>query len=117
MTLNLPKLTTAFDCAPIDYPGLVVTFWLNPTNANYEAPENGKPWESTYWMGLARLIETISIPAEFTTDGKPLLLEISDGKAAYDLAEMDGFDFQIVQWATNRFQEQRRARLEAELKN
>ena len=117
MRFKLPKLTTDVDCEPIGYPGLTVTFWLNPTGETYEPPQDGEPWESAYWYGLGRTIERVTVPAEMTESGEEQVIEIPDGKALYELVDAPGFDYQIIIWSLNQYQEQRQARLQAELKN
>ena len=117
MRFKLPRLTTEVDCGPLGYPGLVVTFWLNPTGEQYEAPEDGEPWESTYWYGLGRTVESITVPGEMTESGEDVVIDIPDGKALYDMMDAPGFDYQIIIWSLNQYQAQRQARLEAERKN
>jgi hypothetical protein len=117
MKFKLPRLYTNVDCEPIGYPGLLVRFWLNPTGEHYEPPENGEAWESSYWYGLGRAIQSITIPAEMTEDGEDVVIDVPDGKALYELVDTPGFDYQIVIWALGQYQEQRQARLQAELKN
>jgi hypothetical protein len=117
MGFKLPRLTTDIDCGPIGYPGLTVTFWLNPTAEQYEAPEDGEPWEAVHWWAQARIIERITVPGEYTEDGAGLVLEIGDGQALYDLMETPGFDWQILVWAREQYGRVRQERLQAEIKN
>lgn len=117
MEFNLPRLTTDIDCEPIGYPGLRVTFWLNPPRVDYDPPEYGEPWESVYWWGLGRILERLTVPAEYSGDGAEQVIEIPDGQAVYELVDAPGFDWQIVVWATAQYRQQRQERLRSETKN
>lgn len=119
MRFNLPKLTTDIDCEPIGYPGLTVQFWLNPTSPaeRYSPPDNAEKWESAYWVGLARAIESITIPPSMTDSGKPLVIPIDSGKTLYNLMDEEGFDWHIVLWAVDRYTDERQERLKTEIKN
>ena len=117
MAFKLPKLTTDVDCEPIGYPGLLVTFWLNIVPDNYEAPEDGQPWETPLYHTLARMIERITFPEGMTDSGEEEVLEIDD-KSIYDLLTTpNGFEHAIITWAQSQYQDQRAARLEASAKN
>ena len=117
MAFKLPKLTTDVDCAPIGYPGLKVTFWLNVTFEEWKPPEDAQPWETVFYRGLARAIERVTFPSGMTDSGEAEVWEISDAKALYDLMNAEGFDQTIIIWSQSQYQDQRAARLEAEAKN
>jgi hypothetical protein len=117
MPFKLPKLTTDIDCGPIGYPGLVVTCWLNVTAEQWEPPEKAEKWETLFYHGLARVFERFTFPPEMTDSGEAEVYEIPDARALYDLLNEPSFDQAIVIWAQSIYQDQRQARLEAELKN
>lgn len=117
MGFKLPKLLTDIECEPIGYPGLVVKCWLNITYDVWKPPENGQEWETPYYYGLARMIESVTIPAEFTDTGKALVCTIDGPRAMYDLMATPGFDQTIIIWAIEQYQRQRQERLQAEIKN
>jgi hypothetical protein len=117
MGFQLPRLTTEIDCGPIGYPGLVVTCWLNVTYEDYKPPEKAKEWETQWFYGLGRILEAVTFPATMTDSGEPLIVTLSDARAVYDLAQTEGFDQQIINWALEQYRLQRQARLEAEAKN
>jgi hypothetical protein len=120
MGFKLPRLTTDIDCGPIGYPGLLVTCWLNMTYTDYEPPDErdpGRPWDTPYYYGLARVIDTITVPAEFTDSGKQVVIDVRDSQVMYEVLTTEGFDQQIVLWAIDQYQSQRQDRMQAELKN
>lgn len=117
MGFKLPKLTTEIDCEPLGYPGLIVTCWLNPTYLEWEPPEKPQKWDTEYYYGLSRLIETITIPAAFTDNGRAVVAEVKDARAMYELLRTEGFDQTIVTWAIDQYQQQRQERLRVAAKN
>jgi hypothetical protein len=117
MGFKLPKLLTDVDCEPIGYPGLVVQCWLNLTYDDWEPPEKPQAWETTYYYGLARMIEAVVIPAEYMDNGTALTCTIDGPRAIYDLLETPGFDQTIILWAIQQYQRQRQERMQAETKN
>lgn len=119
MALKLPRLQTTIDCEPLDYPGLEVVFWLNVTQPEqeWEPPEMPQAWDTMWYHGLARMIERVVIPAEFTDDGEELVIELADAEAVWKLERMPGFDPAILPWAIREFQAERSKRLEAERGN
>lgn len=117
MAFKLPKLTTDIDCGPIGYPGLVVRCWLNVTYDDWEPPEKPEKWDTLYYYGLGRLLETVLIPGEYTESGEAETVELPGGKAVYDLEHTRGFDAVILTWAVEQLGRERQARYRAELKN
>jgi hypothetical protein len=117
MGFNLPKLTTEIDCEPIGYPGLVVTCWLNPTYIEWQPPEKAQKWETEYHYGLARIIETITIPADYTDGGRQAVIQVTDAKTMYEVLKTEGFDQTIVTWVVEQYQQQRQERLRVAAKN
>lgn len=130
MAFKLPVLTTEVDCAAIDYPGLTVTFRLNPPTVKYEPPWAGvedqkkrremqaaEPWASEYYFALARQIERVTVPGALTDSGAPEVVEIRDGRDLWDLEHRPDFDMQILLWAARQYARLRNERLAAEVKN
>ena len=117
MAFKLPRLTTDVDCEPIGYQGLVVTFWLNVDPEEWEPPEDGEPWESMFYHGLGRVIESVTFPADMTDGDEPEVWEIPDGAALHELMNAAGFDQAIIIWSQSQYQDQRAERLQAEVKN
>lgn len=117
MAFKLPRLTTDVDCEPIGYPGLLVTFWMNVSVEEWEAPEKGEPWETLFYHGLGRMIERVTFPEGMTDSGEAEVVEIPDARALYDLMNAAGFDQTIIIWSQSQYQDQRQARLQAEVKN
>jgi hypothetical protein len=117
MGFKLPKLTTEIDCGPIGYPGLIVTCWLNPTYLDWEPPEKPQKWDTEYYYGMARIIETLTIPADFTDSGQQVVIQVKDAKTMFDVLRTEGFDQTIVTWAIGQYQEQRQERLRVAAKN
>lgn len=121
MPIKLPRLTWALDCEPLGYPGLVVTFWLNPPRMEDEDLEpkvkKSGAWDTAFYRSLAIVVDEVQIPAEYTVAGRSEVVEVPDAKALYELERGEGFDPQILLWAANRYQEQRLERLRAESKN
>ena len=117
MAFKLPKLETDVDCEPIGYPGLTVTFWLNIQPDDYEPPEDGQPWDTLFYHGLARLVQRVTFPPTFTTSGEVEVLEIDSAEAMYDLLMDESFEQAIIVWAQGQYQEQRQERMAASVKN
>ena len=119
MALQLPRLKTSIDCAPLEYPGLVVEFWLNVTQPEreWEPPDEPEPWDTLWYHGLARMLERVIIPPAFTTDDNEIIIELPDAEAVWHLERMPGFDPVILPWAIREFQTVRAERLEGERKN
>jgi len=134
MAFKLPTLTTAIDCEPIGYPGLLVTFRLNQVLEDYEYPwesiedekarvkERAKvlekePWRSEFYYGLSRMMVSVTFPPEMTDTGRAETLDITNERAAYELMNTPGFEQAIIIWASQQYQKQRADRLKAEVKN
>ena len=126
MPIKLPRLTWGLDCEPIapEYTGIVLTFWLNPPMETSEEAEKvseskqgRKPWETPFLRTLSLVLDSVRIPAGCTTDGQALTVEIPDEKALYDLQHDQGFDPQILLWASTQYQTKRIDRLREATKN
>jgi hypothetical protein len=117
MAFQLPKLTTVIDCGPIGYPGLEVKFWLNLTYQDWAPPPDPLPWETQYFTALARMIESITFPAEMTNTGGPEVYDIGGPQELWNLWNTEGFDQQIILWAVSQYQKLRQDRLNVEAKN
>lgn len=140
MAFKLPKLTWDLDCGPLGYPGLVVTFLLNPELGEYKPPEQpwadlrsrgdagpvregikvqreAPPWEGEFYWSLARIIEAVRVPAEYTTGGREETIPIDSAQAVYELERAPGFDPQVLHWALRQYSAQRQERLRVERKN
>ena len=131
MAFKLPKLTWELDCEPLGYPGLTVTLVLNPDLGEYRAPwadtpegaererarRQAPPWESEYYWGLGRVIETVTVPAVYTAGGQEETIAVDSARAVYELERARGFDPQILQWALRQYADQRQERLRIERKN
>ena len=121
--IKLPHLTWNLDCGPMGYPGLTFVLWLNPPvlaeGAEVDTRHKGAPpWEDPIYRLLARVIDAVCVPAEYSDSGKPEELEIGgDARALYELERGAGFDPQLVIWVSRRYREERVRRLDAELKN
>lgn len=115
--LKLPKLTTRYDCAPIGYPGLEVEYWLNSPMVDYEQPEDPRPEETSFLVGLAHIIEAVHIPDSMTESGEPETIPIPDGAALWALMGRDDFDPQIVHWTLRQHQRERSERERTERGN
>ena len=124
MGLKLPKLLHNLDCEPLGYPGLTVTFWLNPTYTDHEFPWDGiedekerdtvrraaikaEPWIDEYHFLTSRIVEAVTFPAEMTDGGEPLRVEIPDARAMYDLMTTPGFEQRIMVWAWEQYNRER----------
>ena len=115
---KLPTLTTEIDCEPIGYPGLVVTCRLNPPIMDWQAP--AKPageWDELVYHSWARILQSVSVPAELTDNGEAEIIPIAEAKDVYDLERRPDWDPQILLWAMGQYSRQRSKRLEAEQKN
>ena len=119
MAFKLPRLKTDVDCEPIGYPGLVFTFWLNPTRPKeeYEPPENPQPWQRNYYAAYARVCLRIAIPADLTDSGKDEIIEDVTAKTIYDMEQAVDFEPAILTWAFGVWDRERGERLTAALKN
>jgi len=117
MGFKLPKLTSDIDCGPIGYPGLVVRCWLNVTYQDYQPPEQPEPWETIWYHGLGRIVESVTFPEAFTDSGDVYTVTLPDGHAVYDLMMSEGFDQQIILWAMDQYNTQRQERLQVAAKN
>ena len=117
MGFKLPKLTTVIDCGPLGYPGLSFECWLNPVYEDYEPPEEGQPWETPWYHGLGRVFLSVSVPAELSDSGEAYSIDLPDGKAVYDLEFAPGFDRACINYALERLNQERQARLQDALKN
>ena len=98
MAFQLPKLTGAIDCGPIGYPGLRFEVWLNATADPYEPPEVQHEWDTPYWYQVGAILTRCIIPAEYSSTGVEETIELPDGKAVYDLAQLPGIDHRIIPW-------------------
>ena len=134
MKFKLPKLTTDVDCEPLGYPGLVVTFLLNPgyvdksfpwddiedvaeQNKARQAITKDRPWEGEFFWGLSRVIESVTFPPEMTESGESVTVQTDSPKALHALMFSDGFDQNIITWAQEGYQRARQDWLKAEVKN
>lgn len=117
--IKLPHLTWNLDCEALGYPGLVFVLWLNPpAQAEPEAPSTKAPWGHPLYGMLARIIDGVCVPAEYSDTGRAEEIEIGgDGKALYELEQAAGFDPQLLIWVSRQYREQRSRRLDTELKN
>lgn len=121
MPIKLPRLTWDLDSEPLGYPGIVFSFWLNPPLAAISEeppkPKKGEPWhDDSFHHNLALVLDRVTIPAEYA-GGDDLVVEIPDAKAIWDLQHEEGFDHQLVLWASRRYQDQRLDRLRIAAKN
>ena len=121
MPITLPRLTWDLDSEPLGYPGVVFTFWLNPTLDVAEEPEKGvlkkrEPWDDAFHHNLAAVLDQVTIPAKYA-GGEELVVEIPDAKTLWELQTDAGFDPQLVLWAANRYRDQRAERLQVAAKN
>ena len=119
MEFNLPKLTTDVDCAPLGYPGLVFTFWLNPTTleAEWEPPKEPEPWERLWYVAYARVLLSVTIPGAFAGSGEDKIIDPVDAKTVYELDHTPGFESSILLWVFNTWNEERQERYKVALKN
>ena len=122
MALRLPRLETTVDCKPIGYPGVEVTFWLNPPNVDLEEEVadsygEGEPWATAYYHAMARQFERVTITGKYTSDGEDEVIEIADAKALWDLERRPDFDPHILLWSMNWYANQRSERMRLELGN
>lgn len=120
MPIKLPRLTWDLDCEPLGYPGIVFTFWLNPPIdiIPEEKPKGKEPWhEDAFHRNLAIVLDSVTIPAEYTGGDDALVVEMADAKALWDLQHEEGFDPQLVLWASRCYQDQRLERLRTAAKN
>ena len=127
MGFKLPRLTTDVDCEPLGYPGLLFTFWLNPTPADLDewiAPadrdppvENPEPWDLPWLATVAGTFDRVTIPGAYTDSGEEEVIEIPDAKAVYDLVEMPGFEPRILNWALEALRVERTERFKVAVKN
>lgn len=118
--IRFPRLTWSLDCEPLDYPGVVFTFWLNPpVDIIPETDPKGKePWEkSAFHRNMALILESVLLPAKYVDGNEDVVVEIPDAKALWDLQHDEGFDPQLILWASGAYQDQRRERLRIEAKN
>ena len=116
MAIKLPKLTTDVDCEPLGYPGMVVTFWLNPSVDDYEPPEEGgEPWDTPFYHSIGRVMLSVFIPKG--EDAPAQTLKLGTAKALYDLERDPGGDSQLIMWVIQQYSNARDERLQAELGN
>jgi len=131
---KLPVLTHDVDCEPLGYPGLVVTFRLNPGYVEKAFPwddienveEQNKarakaletePWCAEYSWAMSRVIESVTFPADMSEDGKSYTVGIDSPQAFHELTTTEGFDQNIITWAQSGFQKARQEWLATEVKN
>lgn len=122
MPFTLPRLTWDIDCEPLGYPGLQVTFWLNPPVEPEPEPEaepapKGKkpqPWEAPFYASLARIIERITVPGAYTESG---VEEVAEVRSSRDVWEFERHDPQVLTWVLRQYSDQRQERLKVEAKN
>ena len=128
MGFKLPRLTTDVDCEPLGYPGLVFTFWLNPTQVDDDeawiAPderdppvEEPEPWDRLWYFGLGRVLLRVTIPKGLSDSGAEEVIEIPDAEAVYALEQMPGFDQSLLHWTFAKLGEERQERLQVAAKN
>ena len=120
MPIKLPRLTWNLDAEPLGYPGLVFTFWLNPPLDVGAEEDQGflkKPWDDPFFHNLSAVLDCVTIPDEYTGGDGDLVVEIDDAKALWDLQHDQGFDPQLVLWASGCYRAQRVERLQVAAKN
>lgn len=120
MGFKLPVLETAVDCGDLGYPGLTITFWLNPTLTDPwvpPAPADRQDWDTQYYAALGRVMLRMDVPGEYTDSGKAETVELGTAQAVYELEHRKGFDQQILVWAFQRYGKERDRRFKDELGN
>ena len=134
MHLQLPVLTRDVDCEALGYPGVIVTYRLNLPYEEHEFPWESvpdeearktkrgelleaEPWLSEFYYYLARILVSVTFPAEYLGGGKAQTIETPDAEAVYRLMVTPGFDQQIILWSQEQYQRQRQEWLATETKN
>lgn len=123
--MRLPELLTEIDCAPIGYPGLKATCWLNPPLAPDWVPHDKrtppeKPegaWDTEGYHSWARIVRKIEVPSELSTDGHSEVYEIKTAKDVWDFEKRPDGDPQLIYWIMGAYARERSRRLVAEAKN
>ena len=125
MGLRLPRLTREVDCEALGYPGIMLTFWLNLDDEEWQPPKvpEGKkanPWDRFAWWRMARAIDKIVVPAKYVEgsepDDEPTVYEIVDRQTAWELADSGGYS-DILIWAVNAYNQCRNEWLASAVKN
>jgi len=107
MEFKLPKLEDWVDVPA--YPGMEMLCWLNPTDEQYEPPEEGRrPWDHELWWLYGRLFLRLKVPAEYNASGEEEIVELGSAEAVYELWGSPGFDKSILDHTMGAWGSQRR---------
>lgn len=125
MAIQVPRLTWVLECDDFGYPGIAFQFWLNPPIGLIPdgEPKGKEPWETdgdaAFLRNMALVLDRVTFSKQYLVDddADELVVEIDGARALWELKHDDGFDPQLLMWASARYQDERFERLRVASKN
>jgi hypothetical protein len=133
LPIRLPELTVDIDAKDLhpEYEGIKITLAVNPAyGEEYVEPwselktagaralaREKEPWLASSYFYRSQRIRAVRFPKQFTEDGKPYTVRITDARSLWDLESDTAFDPIITMWAHSVWLSQRDDLLSRSSKN